>query len=126
MDEKIDRPVLFSGYAKLPQGTSDYNVAQVIGLIVLVDTATGRIEEADCTLSSRICRKVLTDLLVGESLATSVTPIIRQLMGIYHDDNVGAIASAIRIIHDKYSNYVKLTPPSSPDLGDNLEQVCNC
>ena len=100
-----DRQVMFSGYAKPPADTSVSN--KPVGVIVLIDTFTDKIVEADCTLIPEVSRKFIADFLEGQSLETGPAEMIEELIYIFQDLHCRAIIAAIRIIYDKYVTYKK-------------------
>ena len=63
MASKMDRHVLFSGYAKPPRGTC--LTEKPIGVIVTINTDNDVIMAADCTLFPEVSRKFICELLVG-------------------------------------------------------------
>ena len=97
--------VLFSGYAKLPEGITATEMYKVIALVVVVDVSTGLIVEADCTLATELARKQVSNLLVGFNLGESSEELQASINRKYQGSAKKAIITAIRIITDKYHSY---------------------
>lgn len=103
--QKYDKPVLFSGYAKLPAGITASEMYNVIGLVVTVDLKTDMILEADCTLATDLARKYVASLLCNQPLSAGVDVLIQNVDQFYHGSAKKAIITALRIIYDKYRTY---------------------
>ena len=108
------RYVMFSGYAKPPVDTSVSN--KPVGVIVLIDTLTDEIVEADCTLVPEVSRKFIAEFLQGQSLQAGPTSVIEELLHIFQDIHCRTIIAAIRIIYDKYLTHKKLDNVFSPNF----------
>lgn len=94
--------VLFSGYARLPSGTVSSELYGVMALVLIVDIQTGRILEADCTLSTRLAERFVISLLVGQSLNDKPENLIAKINQVYQGSAKKAIITALRTIIDKY------------------------
>lgn len=101
------KTVLFSGYSKLPSGTTSSEVFNVMGLVVLVNVSTGEILEAECTLSTRLSEKFVSNLIVGRNLKTGLDQAIKDIQSVYQGNAQKAIITAVRIIFDKYQSYLQ-------------------
>lgn len=100
--EKI---VLFSGYAQLPAGTAASEMHKVMGIVVLVEMSTGKIIEADCTLSTRLAERFVSNILIGRSLKQGTAEINSHINDVYQGSAKRAIITILNIIHDKYMSY---------------------
>ncbi len=109
-----NKKVLFSGYAKLPTGITASEMYKVIGVVVVVDTATGIIEEADCTLATELARRHLCEHIVGYNINNGPEHLQEILDTVYQGSAKKAVATAIRIIYDKYKSH-KLEVPDTND-----------
>lgn len=98
--------VLFSGYAKLPAGITASELYKTIAITVLVDIKTGLIIEADCTLATHLASNHIARIINGYNLNDGPEPLCQVIDRIYQGNAKKAIATAIRIIHDKYRNYL--------------------
>jgi hypothetical protein len=107
------RYVMFSGYAKPPVDTSVSN--KPVGVIVLIDTLTDEIVEADCTLVPEVSRKFIADFFEGQSLRAGPALIIEELIHIFQDIHCRTIIAAFRIIYDKYLTHKKQENIFFPD-----------
>lgn len=97
--------VLFSGYAKLPNGTVAGEEYKVMALVVLIDVRKGEIVEADCTLSTRLSERFVISMLVGQKLHTDYEELIECINSTYQGSAKKAILTALRIIYMKYLTY---------------------
>lgn len=97
--------VLFSGYAKLPVGITAAELYKVIGLIIVVDIETGIIVEADCTLATDLARKHISNAIVGYNLHEGPEKLQIILDHKYQGSAKKAVATALRIIYDKYRSF---------------------
>lgn len=98
--------VLFSGYARLPGGTVSSELYGVMALVLIVDIQTGRILEADCTLSTRLAERFVSRLLVGQNLNDKPENLIAKINQVYQGSAKKAIITALRTIIDKYPAFV--------------------
>ncbi|HWR07145.1 DUF3870 domain-containing protein [Sporomusa sp.] len=98
---------LFSGYARLPAGTTASEMYKVLALVVLIDMKTGTIVDADCTLSTPVSERFLAHILVGSSLTNGVEELAKQINAVYHGSAKKTIMTALRVIFDKYSTLAK-------------------
>lgn len=98
--------VLFAGYARLPSGTVSSELYGVMALVLIVDIQTGRILEADCTLSTRLAERFVTRLLVGQNLNDSPENLIAKINQVYQGSAKKALITALRTIIDKYPAFV--------------------
>lgn len=97
--------VLFSGYAKLPAGITASEIYKLIGIIVVVDINTGVVLEADCTLATALARKHVSEAIVGYNLNEGCDHLQQILERVYQGSAKKAVATALRIIYDKYRSY---------------------
>lgn len=103
--EKQQELVFFSGYAKLPVGITAAEMYKVIGLVVVVDMETGVIAEADCTLATELARRYVSKLFVGYNLSEGPEGMQTILDHKYQGSAKKAVATAFRIIYDKYRSF---------------------
>ena len=99
--------VLFSSYAKLPVGTVSENLFHVMALVVLVDMNSGKIVDAECTLSTRLSERFDAELLRGRDLAGDWPELLQDLSAAYQGNSKKTIISALRSLHDKYVKYLR-------------------
>lgn len=99
--------VLFSGYAKLPEGTVSGEVYKVMALVIVIDIRTGIINQADCTLSTRLAEQFVLQMLIGKNILKDSLAMIDQINSVYQGSAKKAIISALRIIVAKYSAYLQ-------------------
>lgn len=101
----MDHLVFISGYAKLPSGITAADLYKSIVIGVLVERKTGAIVEADCSLVTSTARKLVADLLVDKNIK-DLDRIIQLINVRYYGSAKRAIVSAVKVIHDKYSDLI--------------------
>jgi len=106
--------ILFSGYAQLPSGTVSYEVYKMMGLIVLIDVRTGKILEADCTLSTRLSERFVSRLLIGRSIENELDAMIDDLKAYYQGNAQKAIITALHAVYDKYRAFMERRLKAGP------------
>lgn len=99
--------VLFSGYAKLPGGTVSAEVYKVMALVVLIDVDTGRIVDAECTLSTALSERFVRTLLVDRHIVNDAQRVIQSIDLTYQGNAKKAIINSWRIIGAKYNAYIR-------------------
>ena len=107
---------MFSGYAKLPLGITASELYKVIGVVVVIRVETGEIVEADCTLATDVARTFVSRTLIGQTLKHGPDAVLRVIDRLYQGSAKKAIMTSLRIIYDKYRNYVEEQTPSETDL----------
>lgn len=99
--------VLFSGYARLPKGTSSSNMHETMAMVVLIDLDSETIVEAECTLSTPTSDRYVASLLVGQSIAGGVVGLCRKLERCYGGNAQKSITTALHSIYNNYRSYRK-------------------
>lgn len=121
MGKEIRNKVLFSGYAKLPEGICGAEVIKTIGVVVVVDMDDdGRIIDAECTLPTGVARRLIAETLIGQSLGAGPERFVSQLANAFQDSSLRAVIAAVRILFSRYASYVqaqraRLTIPVLPE-----------
>ena len=105
LNEQSNERVLFSGYAKLPVGITAAEMYKVIGVIVVVDMKSGLIVKADCTLATELARQYIAQCLIGYNLSNGHEELQNILERQYQGSAKKAVATAMRIIYDKYRSF---------------------
>jgi hypothetical protein len=119
--DKANYTVLFSGYAKLPTGITASELYNVIGIVVLVDTETGIVTDADCTLATELARRHVSTALIGHNITNGPDDLIRSIDQVYQGSAKKAVITALRIIYDKYRSYKEGLNPVLSDLTTDKE-----
>lgn len=114
MGRETRNKVLFSAYARLPEGTCGAEVVKTIGIVVVVDTNdSGRILDAECTLPTGVARKIIAELLIGQSLAASPEKLISQIAAVFQDSSLRAVIAAVRTLYNRYASHINATESRS-------------
>lgn len=95
------RTIFLTGYAKLPEGITAWELYRIIALGILLDKETGEILDADCTLSTRVAHEFIRDLLVGENL-NCLSDIEHKIIDQYFGSAKKALMTALRICYKNY------------------------
>ena len=98
--------VLLSGYAKLPTNITAEMVYEVLAVAVLFDRRSGIILEAEASMVTNIARKFIAELLVGYNLNDGPDELMEDFETYYHGNAKRALETAIRMIFNKYQEYV--------------------
>lgn len=117
--ENRNNKVLFSGYAKLHEGTYGAEVNKTIGVVVIVDmSADGRVIDAECTLPTAVARKLVAEILIGHPLAAGPERLVAEIAAAFQDSAMRPLIAAIRIVCSRYANHVRgeRTPHTIPLL----------
>lgn len=110
MGRETRNKVLFSGYARLPEGTCGAEVNKTIGIVVVVDMNDGgRIIDAECTLSTGVARKLIAELLIGRSLAAGPEQLVSQIAAAFQDSSLRAVIAAVRTVYNRYASHIQAT-----------------
>lgn len=99
--------VLFSGYARLPQGISSSYIHATMALVVLIDLRTTAIVDAECTLSTRASEQFIKKILVGHKITDEIETVSRRIDSCYEGNSKKAIITALRSISSIYRSYIK-------------------
>ena len=78
---------------------------KVIGVIVVVDMKSGLIVKADCTLATELARQYIAQCLIGYNLSNGHEELQNILERQYQGSAKKAVATAMRIIYDKYHSF---------------------
>ena len=90
---------------KLLVGITAAEMYKVIGVIVVVDMKSGLIVKADCTLATELARQYIAQCLIGYNLSNGHEELQNILERQYQGSAKKAVATAMRIIYDKYRSF---------------------
>ncbi len=91
-----------TGYAKLPQGITASELYKVICVGLLVDKETSVIEEAECSLVTKLANRVFSELVVGKTLL-DIEEIEEAFANCYYGSAKKALISALKTCYEKYN-----------------------
>ncbi len=110
MGRETRNKILFSAYARLPEGTCGAEVVKTIGVVVVVDINDGgRILDAECTLPTGVARKLIAELLIGRSLAAGQEQLVSQIAAVFQDSSLRAVIAAVRTLYNRYASHIQAT-----------------
>ncbi|MDR7868081.1 MAG: DUF3870 domain-containing protein [Sporomusaceae bacterium] len=108
MGRETRNKILFSAYARLPEGTCGAEVVKTIGIVVVVDINDGgRIIDAECTLPTGVARKLIAELLIGRSLAANPEQLVSQIAAVFQDSSLRAVIAAVRTLYNRYASHIQ-------------------
>lgn len=97
--------IFLTGYARLPAGITASKVSDVVGVGLEVDPTSGKIIDAECTLSTALARSFFRRLVVGQSLDTEFGAIVKTIERRYHGSAQKALVTALKTVLEKYQSY---------------------
>jgi hypothetical protein len=103
MIDNIADEIIITGYAKLPSNITARKLYEVIAVALLVNTHTGVIVEADCTLSTNLAKNFTNDMLRGRSL-NNMEDIEYTIDTAYFGSAKKAIKTAVQNCKKRYDS----------------------
>lgn len=79
MSYEVKDRVLTAGFAQFPKGTSLFETQKVIGCILVIDTKTETITDANFTFISETTNNFVSALLVGEKVDEGIDPLLNKM-----------------------------------------------
>ncbi|MCM3568082.1 DUF3870 domain-containing protein [Neobacillus mesonae] len=108
-----DNNVLISGFAQLPRGTTLYEKYKTITVVLVINTETEIIEDAEFTFIADLTNYYLSSLVKGYDLKNGIYPLIEKLRKSVLIPSQGAVIQSIKSAWDRYKEskgiYVKQT-----------------
>jgi hypothetical protein len=106
--------IFITGYARIPQGITANQLYKVLGIAVEVETETGEIRDADCTLATTVGKRFFRELVVGYNLEAGVEPLVRMFEDRYYGSAKKAVIAALRVVEQRYEAF-KIGAPMLDD-----------
>ncbi len=100
-----DETIFLTGYARLPAGITASKISDVVGVGVELDPKSGKIVNAECTLSTGLARDFFHRLVVGRSLDTDFAGLVKTIERRYHGSAQKALVTALKTVLEKYQSY---------------------
>ncbi len=113
------RLALFSAYTKLPQQTTASVMFKVAAVVVLINVETGKIVEAEATLSTELSKRVFAQAVVGQSFEQGPEAVLQRIRGCYQGSARNALLTAIRVVYDKYRAYLEQEKSGGESFDDH-------
>jgi hypothetical protein len=73
-----------------------------IVVVVIVEMTNGNITEADCSLSTDLSRRFVSELISGYNLEQGIGGLLTLFENRFHGSTRRALESALKIIYEKY------------------------
>lgn len=96
--------VFITGYAKLPEGITAKEMYKVICIGLLLDSSTGRIVDADCTLATATARAMVKDILAEKNI-NHIDEIIQEIEARYWGHAKKAVIAATKMCSERFYAY---------------------
>ncbi|MDI6601449.1 MAG: DUF3870 domain-containing protein [Thermoanaerobacteraceae bacterium] len=96
--------VFITGYAKLPEGITAKEMYKVICIGLLLDSESGRIEDADCTLATVTARTIVKDILTDKNI-NNMDEIIQEIEARYWGHAKKAVIAAAKMCAERFYAY---------------------
>ncbi len=93
--------VFVTGYAKLPEGITAWELYRVIAIGILVDIKTGEVLDVDCTLSTSVAKNCVKSLLIGKNF-NLIKEIENDFDKHYFGSAKKSLITSIRICNKKF------------------------
>jgi hypothetical protein len=94
--------VLLSGYAKLPANITSSKLYDTLVVVVTVDIENGTIIESDCSLSTDLSKRFVSELIVGYNLENGIEMLIQRFNEHFYGSTRKAINTTLKTIYEKY------------------------
>lgn len=91
-----------AGHGKLPSGSAAKTEYDTLALTVEIETKYAVILNAECTLSTQLGRKFVSDLLRGHSLQDGIDDMIEAIKQHYHGAVTAALIAALKDVATEY------------------------
>lgn len=105
MVNKQEKTIFITGYAKLPSSITAEKLYEIIAMGLEVDTETGKIIDADCTLATEVGKKFFRKLTIGYCLDDGIEELMDVFNKRYYGSARKAIITSLKIIYDKWFVY---------------------
>ncbi|QXM06719.1 DUF3870 domain-containing protein [Crassaminicella indica] len=108
MKKYNENAVYFISYAKLPKEIPAANMHRVVGVGLIINKATGIIEDTSCTLITEEARAFIKQTIVGYNVhENGIEPLIEKVKNRFHGLSQRAICVALKGTYEKYMIWKK-------------------
>ncbi len=97
--------IFVTGYAKLPSNITASIMYEVIAVGLLIESETGRIIEADCTLSTQLGNRFVSKMLQNQNM-NDMDQMIHVIDRSYFGSAKKAIKTAVLNCKKKYDSVI--------------------
>ncbi len=102
----MPKNLLFTGYAKFPAKITAEEVYNFLCISLELETGTGRIVDADCTLATELARGFFTRIVKGHSLTDDFKYLEAEIDKRYYGNAKRALVTALRRIKEQYEAHI--------------------
>jgi len=95
--------ILLAAYAKLPVGTSAQRLYDNLVVVVIVQRASGRVEQTEVSFVTQTARDFINELFRGYDLHQGAGPLVQLLQTVYFGPLKKALLSAVKMIAAQYA-----------------------
>ncbi|RFU70903.1 DUF3870 domain-containing protein [Peribacillus saganii] len=117
--------VLVTGFAQGPRGTTIYETHKTIGVVLVINVITGRIQEAEFTVNTELLNLYLKDILKGYNIHDGIQPLLEQVKQKVLIPSQGAVVQALRSAADRYQEARNLNKERWLSMGTDQNSVSN-
>lgn len=100
---EIKDTVLVTGFAQGPKGTTVYETYKTIGVVLVINTKTGVIEDAQFTVITQLMNTYLSTLVKGFDTTQGIQPLLEEVKKHCFAPSQGAVIQSIRSAWDRYN-----------------------
>lgn len=97
-----DNTVLVSGFAQVPKGSTLYEKYKALTVVLVINSETEIIEDAEFTFIADLTNYYLTSLVKGYDLKNGIHPLIDKLRKRALIPSQGAVIQSIKSAWDRY------------------------
>lgn len=94
--------MLVTGFAQVPKGTTLHEVYKTVAVVLIINTKTEQIVNAQLTFLTDVMNNYIRDLLIGYDLREGIKPLLDKVRRHCLVPTQGAIIQAIRSAWDRY------------------------
>ncbi|WP_132010729.1 DUF3870 domain-containing protein [Mesobacillus foraminis] len=99
---KTEETILVTGFAQGPKGTTVYETYKTIGVVLVINTRTGVIEDAQFTVLTDLMDTYISSLIKGYDTTQGINPLLEKVKKHCLVPSQGAVVQAIRSAWDRY------------------------
>jgi hypothetical protein len=97
-----EETILVTGFAQGPRGTTVYETYKTIGVVLVINTRTGVIEDAQFTVLTELMDSYISSLVRGYDTKDGIATLLEKIKKHCLVPSQGAVVQAIRSAWDRY------------------------
>ncbi len=96
------KSVFVSGYTQAPKGTTLFESAHTLGVMLEIDRESHKIISAECTFITKLAQEYFSKLLVGFNFAEDIDEIIGTIKDNLIIPSANSIIVAVNVANQRY------------------------